>query len=147
MKSGRWLILILLVFLVSCLPPKRAKRRPTPSLPPQVVTVPEAPPPVAEPTRPERNASNTLIVRGKNKLEVGETVAAAELFHEAINLDPTNGPAYYYLAYAKYRTGELSEVMDLLDRGENLLSGKKDWLEVIGQLRSEVQAASPAPVQ
>lgn len=142
-KGLRYFLILLCFFLTAC--PPAVKKRPVRPTPPKVVPAPviQAPPPVPEPSRPERNASNDFLLQGKEKLEAQEYPGAMNLFHEAINLDPSNGPAYYYLAWSKYLSGDNEEILEILDRAEGLLSGRKDWLPAIHSLRQQVQSGIP----
>jgi Tfp pilus assembly protein PilF len=109
------------------------KGRPKPSYArPPVVETPKA--------GPERNASNHLIIEGQQYLKLGMYGQAAYNFQEAINVDPNNGAAFYYLAYTKYRGGEYERVPILLDRAASLLKGK-EWDEKIEKLENSVREA------
>src|SRR3989338_4988602 len=90
---------------------------------------PKAPPGSREPpvTRqaeetPERRASNALIEQGTGILERGLYDRAADLFQEAVSVDPTNGAGYYYLALVKLKTGEYGGVEGFLEKAESLLA-------------------------
>ncbi|MBI2082217.1 MAG: hypothetical protein HYT76_01485 [Deltaproteobacteria bacterium] len=95
--------------------------------------------PVQETTvGPEREASNALIEQGKSKLEAGHYDKAFDFFQESVNVDPTNGVGFYYLAYVKYKTGEYQEVANFLEKAEALLSSSKEWQERIDLLKGEL---------
>ena len=102
-------------------------------------------PPVVETPQagPEREASNHLIKEGQKYLNFGMYNQAAYSFQEAVNVDPNNGAAYYYLAYTKYRSGEYGRVPILLDRASSLLKGDEKWEWKIEKLQESVKEAQP----
>ena len=66
--------------------------------------------------------------------------SAENSFQEAINIDPTNGIAYYYLAKVKYETAFFQQAMGILDKAEDLLSASKEWMEAISILRDLIKS-------
>ena len=99
---------------------------------------------------PERGASYDLLSKGNNALAEGKFETAIDLFQESINLDPTNGVAYYYLAVAKSRVTEeeetdTGEILDLLDRAEGLLEGEPSWKKSIERFREEILTSPARP--
>ncbi len=88
---------------------------------------------------PQARASAKLLDAGRQKMSLGEFDPAKRSFEEAINIDPANGVAYYYLARAKYELGEYQQALGVLDKAEELLSGSKEWSETIQTLKGLIQ--------
>jgi len=76
---------------------------------------------------------------GRQKMSLGEFDPAKRSFQEAINIDPANGIAYYYLARSKFELGEYQQALGVLDKAEELLSGSKEWEETIQTLKGLIQ--------
>lgn len=119
---------IILFFLLSCGTPGRK---------PPVVSIPSE--------RPERAASQALVEKGRPYLDRGSFDRAEDTFQEAVNVDPTNGVGFYYLALVKYRMGEYESVGNYLDKAEALLMKDRDWSKKIKALREEVGENAAVP--
>ncbi len=124
-------ILILIIsFLLTACPGKRPSRKPR---------LPEhRRPPIAYPDEiktPERKAAFELITKGQRALDREDPEKGEHYFQEAVRLDPSYGPAYYWLARAKYELDERRKAWDLLDRAELLIGQDPVWLERIDQFR------------
>ncbi len=87
---------------------------------------------------PERQASDRLLAKGRAILEQGDYERAASAFSDAVNVDTTNGVAYYYLALARARQGETDVALGILDKAEALLAHDEDWTARIDDLRKEL---------
>ena len=83
---------------------------------------------------------------GKSALSGGNAERAAALFRDAINVDGSNGIAFYHLAEAELTLGSKDEVLGLLDKAEALLGSDTAWMEKIEKLRAELGAPASHPV-
>jgi tetratricopeptide (TPR) repeat protein len=84
------------------------------------------------------------VEEGKISLGQKRFDEATEKFQEAVNIDPRNGEAFYYLALVKYEKGEYDQVMNFLTKAEALLKNDSKWASEIGRLRKEVQGGGDA---
>jgi tetratricopeptide (TPR) repeat protein len=132
------LFTITLLLLASCAPKTRPER---PRTPPEYRTPPTESP-EGEMT-PERSASEALIEEGLSIFNQGLYDQAADLFQQAVTVDPSNGAGYYYLAIVKLRTGEYGEAEGLLEKAELLLSHNPLWTERLEELRQEFGERQP----
>lgn len=82
-----------------------------------------------------------LVEKGKPILDAENAEQAANIFRDAINIDASNGIAYYYLAAANAKLGETETALGLLDKTEALLGADEEWMKKIEELRSEIGAA------
>lgn len=82
---------------------------------------------------------------GQNYLMRGELDKAVQSFQEAINVDPENGVAYFYMARALYQTAAYEDALGLLDRADTLLSPYPDWHDEVMRLRFMIEEAKQAP--
>ncbi len=94
----------------------------------------EAPPP----TTPQTVASRRLVESGLTHLDNKNYELAAVRFQDAINVDPRNGPAYYYLALTDFYLEQYDEAIGLLDKAKVLLGSDPKWLERIENLRASI---------
>jgi len=104
---------------------------------------PAMPSPAGEAATPERRASMRLVDRGKALIDGDEFERAASAFRDAINMDATNGVAYYYLALTYNYTDQPVLASGLLDKAEQLLGYDEDWKKIIDELRAELGEPSP----
>lgn len=131
-------LLVLALLLSGC--PKKpvhkklpsGARQPPPKEMKEPMTAPEAV------VGPERQASDRLLTKGRAILEQGDYERAASAFSDAVNVDTTNGAAYYYLALARARQGETDVALGILDKAEALLAHDEDWTARIDELRKEL---------
>lgn len=85
-----------------------------------------------------------LVDRGRALLETEEFDRAAASFRDAINVDVSNGVAYYWLAFAEARLGESQAALGLLDKAEALVGADNEWMGKIDELRAELGVV-PSP--
>src|SRR3989338_8610550 len=97
------------------------------------------PRPFAVSATPKARASAKMVEDGRRLLVSGDVQGASLAFQEAINVDPKNGIAYYYLAKAKFELGEHVQASGVLDKAEELLQGSKEWMEAISILREMIK--------
>ncbi len=100
---------------------------------------------------PQRQASMRLVEQGKSSMDSKDYARAASEFRDAVNVDTSNGVAYYYLAAADVRLGQPDVAAGLLDKAEALLGADEEWMSKIDVLRSELGTPSstqivPSPV-
>ncbi len=100
--------------------------------------------PVGGVESPERKASMRLVYAGKSFLDAHDLEGAENSFRDAVNVDGTNGIAYYYLAYVHAGLGERDSALGLLDKAEAMLSENEEWMERINGLKEEL-GVKPAP--
>lgn len=81
-----------------------------------------------------------LVDRGGAQLNSDDYELAAATFRDAINVDSTNGVAYYYLAKANALLGESEAAVGILDKAEALLAGDEVWLRRVNGLRVEISS-------
>lgn len=89
---------------------------------------------------PERRASMQLVEKGRVLMDGDDAEAASTAFRDAMNVDSTNGEAYYYLALAYYYTEKPDLASGLLDKAEQLLGSDEAWRSKIDELRGELGA-------
>lgn len=87
-------------------------------------------------TEKRTSPATPLINDGIDKLKNQLNSEAEWKFEEAINLDPDYGPAYYWLARARYRLEEIQKALDLLDKAKSLLKNSENWLQRIEKFRN-----------
>ncbi len=134
--SHFFLIFLICFIFISC-PAKKPIKKPTKpqaEKPVEITTPPSAP----ETLTPQRRASNKLVQKGIIELDKNNYVLAIQIFQEAINIDATNGEAYYYLALTNNYLGEKNTALGLLDKAESLLNNDPSWIEKIEALRSDI---------
>jgi len=100
-------------------------------------------PPAESAGTPERRASMRLIDQGREFLDTDDFERATETFRDAINVDATNGIAYYYLALTYYYLDRPDLSAGLLDKAEALLGYDEEWGAKIDELRIELKVPSP----
>lgn len=99
---------------------------------------------------PERRASIQLVEKGRALMDGDDAEAASTAFSDAMNVDSTNGEAYYYLALAYYYTEKPDLAAGLLDKAEQLLGSDDAWRAKIDELRGELGASgasAPLPAK
>jgi thioredoxin-like negative regulator of GroEL len=134
-------------FVVSCAekakaPPHKVIKKPTAEEPTERPK-PSNVAPVTAVSVPERNASGKLVASGKALLEKGEVDRAIASFRDAANVDPTNGEAYFCLALAYVRSGQVELAFGVLDKAESLLGADAEWKAKIDELRMEAGGEEP----
>ncbi len=132
--------LLLILFVVACAPKTKPQypKRPPGAVPPPVTGTTEE-----QKESPERTASNALVDEGKVALNRGLYDHSADLFQQAVTIDPTNGAGYFYLAFAKVRGGEYGEAAGLLEKAKLLLGSNPLWTDKLQELRTELDQKQP----
>ncbi len=129
--------------------PKRPTHKRLPqkrTAPKEVIRPAEAPAAAAaaQAATPKRHASMRLVEKGNAMLEAQEYDRATTFFRDAINVDGTNGVAYYSLALTRARQDEGDAALGLLDKAEALLGADPEWMTRIAELRAEI-GGEPSP--
>ena len=122
------------LFFSGC--PKKPPKRPTKV---SIPTRPAPTPSLPESLRPKREASQRIVQAGKEYLDTGQTEKAVQTFQEAINVDPENGLAYFYLAFSLYQTKSYEDALGLLDRAGTLLAPFPEWEEEVTKLKRGIE--------
>lgn len=97
------------------------------------------PKPLSAAVTPKARASVKMVEDGRREMAAGNIESAERKFQDAINIDPNNGIAYYYLARAKFELGSYQQANGVLDKAEELLAGSKEWLEAVAALREMIR--------
>lgn len=84
---------------------------------------------------------------GKEYLDSGEAGKAVHTFQEAVNVDPENGVAWFYLALGLYRTDSFEEAIGLLDKADTLLAPYPEWHEEVVKLRVLIQQTKEGTIE
>lgn len=84
---------------------------------------------------PRRRASIQIVDQGLVFLNKGDYPQAKKTFEDSINIDPTNGIAYFYLSLTRYYLEEYSEALGILDKADNLLRNSTQWEDPLANLR------------
>jgi len=87
---------------------------------------------------PARLASDRLVEKGNAFLGDDDLGRAKSKFRDAVNVDPNNGTAYYWLAITQARLGENDVALGLLDKADALLSRDPEWSEKIDKARKDM---------
>ena len=129
---------ILVVLFAGC-----AKERP--KRPPEEISIPTRPAPsVPEALSPKREASQRIVQMGKEYLEAGNADKAVQTFQEAINVDPENGVAFFFMSLGLYQMHLFDDAMGILERAGALLNPYPDWRGEVEQLRARIEAEKEA---
>ena len=89
---------------------------------------------------PQRRASQRIVEKGVLALQDAERDVAFQHFQNAMNVDPTNGVAYYYAAKVSFEQDEPSQALGFLDKAETLVGVDDYWLKRIDSLRTLVSS-------
>ena len=76
---------------------------------------------------PKQRASLRLSQKGEQSLLQGKFTEASNALSKAIDLDPSNPFAYYFLGETHYQTGEYPLSLALLEKTERLLGNNTLW--------------------
>lgn len=135
-------LLLLFGFCFLILAGACAKKPPKPKPKPEV-SIPSIPtPPPAPPVlSPKREASQKIVQTGKEYLAAEEWDKAAQTFQEAINVDPENGVAYFFLALSLFQSKQYHDAQGLLDRADTLLAPYPQWHDEVLRLRLMIEEA------
>lgn len=113
---------------------------------PKEVTRPAAPSPTQAMTL-QRKASARLVEKGVLELNSKNYEQAAQIFQDAVNVDASNGMAYYYLAMTDAHLSQPDTALGLLDKAESLLRNDQYWMGKIEELRASIAGEKTPAVQ
>ncbi|MBU0506173.1 MAG: tetratricopeptide repeat protein [bacterium] len=82
-----------------------------------------------------QSPAKELLKEGITHLKEKAHQKAEWKFEEAIKLDPDYGPAYYWLARARYRLNQIKDIIYLLEKAELLLKNSTTWIERIQKFK------------
>jgi len=97
-------------------------------------TAPEKPSPRAV-------ASLRLTDQGRLFLESGNPDHAIRMYEQALNLDPANGPNYYYLSEAWLMKGNIVQAAEFNRLAAIYLEGDAKWMDRVMQQRERIKKA------
>lgn len=114
-----------------------------PKRPPKEISIPTRPPPppASEALSPKREASQRIVQAGKEYLEAGDADRAVQTFQEAINIDPENGVAFFFMSLGLYQIKLFEDALGLLERADALLAPYPDWHDEVVRLRYLIEDA------
>ncbi len=95
------------------------------------------------PLTPAQSASVALVEQGREAALSGRYDQAADIFQEAISVDPSNGVAYYELAVVRSRSGDYGDAWGFLEKAESLLGHNPQWQDSLNALRQELSQKKP----
>jgi len=93
---------------------------------------------------PRRKASDRIVEKGMLEFQSKKYEQALQLFQDAVNVDSSNGVAYYYLALTNIELDRKNAANGLLDKAEALLSHEPGWLEKIENVRKSIGTSDKA---
>jgi hypothetical protein len=134
------------LIFISCAPKQgpTTPHKPVPipeSRPPELV--PESSPEEGDVMTPERQASDALIDDGERLESHGLYGRSADLFQEAVTVDPTNGAGYFHLAAARLKSGEYGDVEGLIAKARTLLGSNTEWAARLNELEQDYKQRAP----
>ena len=136
-KPSRTFYWIVVVFIVSGCSAKQPASSPSPrhGPPPQTQEADKAP----EQPRPRVLASLQLTEQGRVLLERGYPDDAMTMLERSINLNPTNGQNYYYMAQAWLLKGNTAQAEEFNSLAETYLKEDPDWMRRIIRQKGSIQ--------
>jgi tetratricopeptide (TPR) repeat protein len=72
-------------------------------------------------------------------LENGNPDDAIRMYEKALNLDPSNGPNYYYLAEAWLMKGNIAQAAEFNGLAAIYLEGDVEWMDRVMQQRERIK--------
>ncbi|MDP8254682.1 MAG: tetratricopeptide repeat protein [Candidatus Alcyoniella australis] len=89
----------------------------------------------------QRRASNELVAQGRRSLASGNPPIAVSRFEKAIQVDPHNPFAYYYLAQAQFDQGRYDQTEPLASKAASYFGDDGFWLGRCDLLRAKALLA------
>lgn len=129
---------IVLVFIVSGCSAKQTASSPSPrhqGLPPQIQQTEKTP----DQASPRVLASVQLTEEGRALLERGYPDDAMTMLERSINLDPTNGQNYYYMAQAWLLKGNTAQAEEFNYLAETYLKDDPDWMSRVLRQKDSIE--------
>jgi tetratricopeptide (TPR) repeat protein len=91
-------------------------------------------PTLSQSLTPEQTVSLRLTQEGEEALLRGSMIEASNTFAKAIDLDPSNGFAYYFLGEINFQKGKYHQSLTFLEKAEGILQKRSHWLSKIYSL-------------
>ena len=88
---------------------------------------------------PRALASLRFTDQGRLFLESGHPDDAIRMYEKALNLDPANGPNYYYLAEAWIMKGNIAQAAEFNGLAAIYLEGDAKWMDLVKQQRERIK--------
>ena len=88
---------------------------------------------------PRAVASLRFTDQGRHFLESGNPDDAIRMYEKALNLDPANGPNYYYLAEAWLIKGNIGQAAEFNRLAAIYLEGDAKWMDRVMQQRERIK--------
>jgi tetratricopeptide (TPR) repeat protein len=88
---------------------------------------------------PRALASLRLTDQGRLFLENGNPDDAIRMYEKALNLDPANGPNYYYLSEAWIMKGNIAQAAEFNRLAAIYLEGDAKWMDRVMQQRERIK--------
>ena len=88
---------------------------------------------------PRAVASLRFTDQGRLFLENGNPDDAIRMYEKALNLDPSNGPNYYYLAEAWLMKGNIAQAAEFNGLAAIYLEGDVEWMDRVMQQRERIK--------
>ena len=93
----------------------------------------------AESPSPRAVASLRFTDQGRLFLESGNPDDAIRMYEKALNLDPANGPNYYYLSEAWLMKGNIGQAAEFNRLAAIYLEGDAKWMDRVMQQRERIK--------
>jgi tetratricopeptide (TPR) repeat protein len=88
---------------------------------------------------PRAVASLRFTDQGRLFLENGNPDDAIRMYEKALNLDPANGPNYYYLSEAWLMKGNIEQAAEFNRLAAIYLEGDAKWMDRVMQQRERIK--------
>ncbi len=92
-------------------------------------------PNLSQALNPKQKVSLRLTQQGEEALLRGSLMEASNTLAKAIDLDPANPYAYYFLGEINFQKGDHQQSLAFLEKSEGLLQNAPYWLSKIHALR------------
>lgn len=132
-----WLfpLLLLGITLTGCMAPGRP---PLNTPPAKEISIPEEQRPIM-PDDPRERASMGLTEQGRKLLENGRVDEAIGLFERAMNISPSNGYNYFYLAEIWILKGDVYQAREWNGLAEIYLRENGIWMDKVLEQRKRIR--------
>jgi len=89
----------------------------------------------------QRRASNELVAEGRSSLQGGNEQIALSRFEKAIQIDPKNPYAYYYMAEVRLKQGRYDQAEPLASKAAVYFNSDGFWISRCHLIRSKALLA------
>lgn len=105
---------------------------------------PSQPSPSSEPTSPQVDSPRTvaslrLTEQARALLESGKVDEAMTILERAMNVNPSNGQTYYYLAEAWLKKGNLSQAKEFNRLAAMYLRNEPEWVNRVKDQQERIR--------